>query len=206
LAGFDNLARQYEEKRFPPTRRLDLHGEGPGAARERALRWIQSFAHEEPGAELLLVVERGRGPGRPATPVRREVERLLDDLEGRLIAWWQEFAEGSLALRISEDPRMHRFSEPAPPPPEDGRTPETAGAALLSVQADIPDELLDLAERIAELRRTREGISVGLLDVVLRRVWIEAQAEAMGRGVDFDDALELLLEEERARALDEPEF
>jgi hypothetical protein len=63
VAGLHDLAREYEAQRFPPTRRLDLHAEGPQVARDRALHWIQSFAHEQPGAELLLIVERG---GRPA--------------------------------------------------------------------------------------------------------------------------------------------
>lgn len=203
MGGFGELAREYEARRFPPTRRLDLHGDGPGVARDRALRWIQSFAHEEPGSELLLIVERGHGRRRPPTPVRREVEKLLEGLEGRLIDWWQEFAEGSLALRVSDDPRMHPFAEPAPPPPDEGRTPETAGAAMPPPEADIPEELLGLAERAAELRRDREGLSVGLLEVVLRRVWIEAQAEAMSREIGFGEALERILEAEQARAAEE---
>jgi hypothetical protein len=203
LAGFGDLAREYEAKRFPPTRRLDLHGEGPMAARERALHWIQSFAHEEPGAELLLIVERGRGARRDPTAVRVEVEKLLRKLEGRLIDWWQIFEQGSLALKISDEPRMHPFEAPAAPPPDDGRTPETAGAALVEVQNDIPGELLELAESAAELRRTREEISVGLIDVVLRRVWIEAQADAMRREVGFEDALRRILSEERKQLRDE---
>ena len=203
MGGFGELARDYEARRFPPTRRLDLHGDGPGVARERALKWIQSFAHEEPGSELLLIVERGHGRRRPPTPVRREVEKLLVDLEGRLIDWWQEFAEGSLALRISDDPRMHPFGEPPAPRPDEGRTPETAGEAMIAPELDIPGELLGLAERAAELRRDREGLSVGLLEVVLRRIWIEAQADAMSLEIGFGEALERILEAEQARAAEE---
>ena len=204
MAGLGDLAREYEARRFPPARRLDLHGEGPLAARERALRWIQSYAHEEPGQELLLIVERGRRPGRPPTPGRGAVERLLHELQGRLIDWWQIFGEGSLALRIAADPRMHPFGPEAPDDPRDeGRTPETAGAAVLATHHDIPDELMGTASRAAELRRQREGLSVGLLDVVLRRIWIEAQAEAMGKRIDFAKALERILEEERRRAAEE---
>ena len=54
MARLDDLAREYEARRFPPTRRLDVHGEGPTAARDRALRWIQMHAHENPGTERLL--------------------------------------------------------------------------------------------------------------------------------------------------------
>ena len=204
MAGLGDLAREYEARRFPPTRRLDLHGEGPLAARERALRWIQSYAHEEPGQELLLIVERGRRPGRPPTPVRVAVERLLQELQGRLIDWWQVFGDGSLALRIAADPRMHPYgAEPRHDPRDEGRTPETAGAAVLATHHDIPEELMGIASRAAELRRHREGLSVGLLDVVLRRVWIEAQAEAMGKRIDFDRALERILAEERRKAAEE---
>jgi hypothetical protein len=204
VAGFGELAREYEARRFPPTRRLDLQAEGPVSARDRALRWIQSRAHEAPGEEVLLIVERGRRPGRPATPVRLAVERLLQELEGRLIDWWQVFGEGSLAVRIADDPRMHPYAEePVPDPGDEGRTPETAGTALLALHHDIPEELLGIAERAAELRRTREGISVRMLDAVLRRIWIEAQAEAMSRRIDFGVALEEILEREREQALEE---
>lgn len=203
MSGFGDLAREYEAKRFPPTRQLDVHGDGPGAARDRALRWIQSFAHEEPGVELLLVVERGRGRSQRPGPVRLAVEKLLRELEGRLIDWWQVFGDGSLAVRVAAEPRM--WSEPdAPPEPrDDGRTPETAGVGLLALGHDIPDELLDLAARAAELRRTREGISVGMTDAILRRIWIEAQADAMTRRVDFGEALESILAEELALAAEE---
>lgn len=195
MVEWRDLSREYEARRFPEARRLDLHGEGPATARERALRWIQSYAHEEPGQELLLIVERGRGPGRPPTPVRRSVERLLVELQGRLVEWWQDFGTGGLALRISDHPQM--VLPPSTPTVEgEGRTPETAGAGLLAVQHDIPEELLGLATRIAEMRRDREGLSLGLMDVVLRRVWIEAQASAMGERIDFDAALDRLLEHE----------
>lgn len=199
MAEWRDLSREYEARRFPDSRRLDLHGEGPAMARQRALQWIQSYAHEEPGQELLLIVERGRGPGRPPTPVRREVERLLLDLQGRLVDWWQDFGTGGLALRISTHPQM-LAGEVAAPRHGDGRTPETAGAALLAVRHDIPDELLDLANRVAEARRDRESLSMGLMDVVLRRVWIEAQASAMGERITFEEALEQLMEEELRRS------
>lgn len=203
MSGFGDLAREYEAKRFPPTRQLDVHGDGPGVARDRALRWIQSFAHEEPGVELLLVVERGRGRSRRAGPVRIAVEQLLRELEGRLIEWWQVFGDGSLAVRVAAEPRMWSEPGPSPEPRDDGRTPETAGVGLLALGHDIPDELLDLAARAAELRRTREGISVGMTDAILRRIWIEAQADAMTRRVDFSEALESILAEERALAAEE---
>jgi hypothetical protein len=199
MADFRELAREYERRRFPIRRQLDLQAEGPGTARDRALRWIQSFAHEEPGAELLIIVERGARPGKPPGPVRRAVEKLLVELDGRLIRWWQPFGDGSLALRLAEDPRLLR--EAVPPAIEgDGRTEETAGAAVLAAHHDIPAELMPLASTVAELRRDRERLSVGLLDVVLRRVWIDAQAEAMTHRVEFRAALESLLARERARA------
>jgi hypothetical protein len=199
MADFNQLAREYERRRFPERRRLDLQAEGPATARERALLWIQSRAHEEPGEQLLLIVERGRRPGRPAGPVRQAVEQLLREQEGRLISWWQPFGDGSLALRLADDPRITPLpSQPAPLQGE-GRTPETAGTAILALHHDIPDDLLPLASRIAEIRRDRERISVGLLDVVLRRIWIEAQAEAMTSRISFRDALEALLEAERSR-------
>jgi hypothetical protein len=204
VMGFDELAREYEARRFPPRRRLDLQAEGPQTARDRALRWIQSFAHEEPGEELLLIVERGGRPGRPAGPIRRAVEQLLGELQGRLIEWWQPFGDGSLALRLSAEPRLTPFGgELADGPEGEGRTAETAGTALLAVHHDIPPELADLAARVAEQRRGREGLSVGLLPVVLRRVWIEAQADAMERRTDFETALGRLLERERELALEE---
>jgi hypothetical protein len=202
MADWRDLSREYEARRYPEARRLDLHGEGPAAARERALQWIQSHAHEEPGQELLLIVERGRRPGRPPGPVRKAVERLLVELQGRLIEWWQDFGTGALAVRIADEPSM-LLQGAAKPVQTDGRTPETSGAALLEVQHDIPQELLELAMRIAEARRDRERLSVGLMDVVLRRVWIEAQAEAMGERIGFDEALEGLLERERRLTRDQ---
>jgi hypothetical protein len=203
MGGFRDLAREYEARRFPLRRQLDLQAEGPSTARERALRWIQSFAHEEPGEELLLIVERGSRPGRPPGPVRRAVERLLQELDGRLIIWWQPFGDGSLALRLADEPSFLAREEPVLLPGGEGRTAETAGTAVLALHHDIPDELLPLASSIAELRRTREEISVGLLDVVLRRIWIEAQAEAMTSRVSFRAALESLLALERRRAVEE---
>ena len=204
MAGLHDLAREYEARRFPPTRRLDLHAEGPQVARERALHWIQSFAHEQPGEELLLIVERGGRPGRPGGPVRVAVEKLLEELRGKLIDWWQSFGPGSLAVRVSALPRMDAAGPARAAEREgEGRTPETAGAALLAVHHDIPDELLDAAGRAAELRRVREGISVGLLDVVMRRIWIETQAAAMDERISFEDALARILDDERARVLEE---
>lgn len=204
MKGFRELAREYEQRRFPIRRRLDIQAEGPATARDRVLRWIQSFAHEEPGEELLLIVERGTRPGRAPGPVWRSVERLLEELQGRLIQWWQPFGDGSIAVRLADEPRLTPF-EPDQLPDEvaDGRTPETAGTALHAVHHDIPDELLPTAGRVAELRRNREGLSVGLLDVVLRRVWIDAQAEAMTNRVSFHRALEMLLHAERARSFHE---
>jgi hypothetical protein len=202
MASFRDLAREYEARRFPLRRQLDLQAEGPSTARERALRWIQSFAHEEPGEELLLIVERGSRPGRPSGPVRRSVEKLLRELDGRLISWWQPFGDGSLALRLADDPSLLAGERARAEPEREGRTEETAGAAVLALHHDIPDELLPLASTIAEMRRTREEISVGLLDVVLRRIWIEAQAEAMTDRVSFRAALEGILAAERRRAVE----
>lgn len=202
MTRLNELSREYEARHFPPTRRLDLQAEGPESARARALRWIQTFAHEQPGAELLLVVERGRRPGSRKTPVRQAVEALLNELNGGLIDWWQPFAEGSLALRISLDPRRVR-AEPPRTLQGEGRTPETAGARYLAPQADIPPELLPLAERVAELRRTREGLGVGLTDVVLKGIWIEVQARAMGERVPFEEALRELLAIEQARVYED---
>ena len=180
---------------------MDLQGEGPQTARERALRWIQSFAHEQPGADLLLVVERGRGR---KGPVRVAVEKLLDELTGGLIEWWQPFAEGSLALRIARDPRRTPLAGPAPTPKGEGRTPETAGAKYLSPLEDIPPELLDVATRAAELRRMREGLAPSVLEVVLRGIWITAQARAFDEGVTWAQALRETLDDEM-RALYEDE-
>jgi len=196
------LSREYEARHFPPTRRLDLQGEGPETARQRALRWIQSFAHEQPGADLLLIVERARRPEGRKGPVRASVEKLLEELKGGLIDWWQPFAEGSLALRVSADP--HRWGAPSSRPhdPTEGRTDETAGRAYLHPEADIPEDLLPLARHAAELRRTREGQAVGLLEVVLREIWIEAQAAAMTERIDWERALRAIASREEARMLE----
>lgn len=195
----NELSREYEERHYPPTRRLDLQGEGPATARQRALRWIQSFAHEQPGADLLLVVERGRRPGARKGPVRAAVERLLDELTGHLLDGWHPFAEGSLAVRVARDPRWSAAPAAAPPDPGDGRSDETAGRGYLAPEDDIPPELLPLARRAAELRRTREGQAVGLADVVLREVWIEAQAAAMHAGTGWEEELAALAGREEAR-------
>ncbi|HEU0300098.1 MAG TPA: hypothetical protein VFR37_11600 [Longimicrobium sp.] len=196
------LSREYEARHYPPTRRLDLQGEGPETARQRALRWIQSFAHEQPGADLLLIVERARRSGGRKGPIRAAVEKLLDELNGGLIDWWQPFAEGSIAVRVSADPHRYRPPGPRREPPGEGRTDETAGRAYLHPEADIPEELLPLARQVAELRRTREGQAVGLLDVVLREIWIEAQAAAMHDRTDWETALAAIARRERERMLD----
>lgn len=196
----NELSREYEARRYPPTRRLDLQGEGPDTARQRALRWIQSFAHEQPGADLLLIVERARRDRKG--PIRAAVEKLLDELNGGLIDWWSPFAEGSIAVRVSADPHRYRPPGPRREDPGEGRTDETAGRAYLHPEADIPEALLPLARQAAEMRRTREGQAVGLLDVVLREIWIEAQAAAMHDRTDWETALTALARQEQARMLD----
>ncbi|HEV2131427.1 MAG TPA: hypothetical protein VGR27_10015 [Longimicrobiaceae bacterium] len=199
MAQLNDLSREYEARRFPQAQRLDVHGEGPEAARQRALQWIQSHAHEAPGSELLLVVERGRM--RRASPVRQAVEKLLGELTGGLIEWWQPFGPGSLVVRISLDPRLRRLPvAKVPVRGDEGRTPETANPAGLAPDRDIPPELLPLARRTAELRRTREGLAVSLLELVLRRIWIEAQAAAMSERISFEDALQRIRAREEALA------
>jgi hypothetical protein len=195
VTKLNELAREYEARHFPPTRRLDVQNEGPQTVRDRVLRWVQSFAHEQPGADLLLVVQRGR---HRKGPVLLEVEKLLDELTGALIEWWQPFHEGSVALRIARDPRRVPAAK-APRPVGEGRTPETAGTKYLSPLADIPPELLPIATRAAELRRTREGLMAGVAEVVLGGIWNEAQARAFTEGVSWERALRESLEaEERA--------
>jgi hypothetical protein len=199
----NDLAREYEARHYPPTRRLDLQAEGPETARARALRWIQTFAHEQPGTHLLLIVERGRKAASRKGPVRASVEALLDELTGGLIAWWQPFAEGSIAVRVADEPRRWAAAAPPAEPEGEGRTDETAGRRHLDPRADVPPELLGLALRVAETRRDREGQPPGVTDVVLREVWIEAQARAMSEETDWEDALNHILREEHARILDE---
>ena len=53
------------------------------------------------------------------------------------------------------------------------------------------------------MRRTREGLGLALLDVVLRELWIQAQTDAMTRGVGFEDALLALEEAERQQMYEE---
>lgn len=197
MARLNELSRDYEARHFPPTRRLDLQAEGPRSAPQRALRWIQTWAHEEPGAELLLVLERGSG-GRSG--VRAAVEAMLDRQEGGLIDWWQPFTSGTVALRIAEDPRMvRRKVVESAPEPDEGRTEETSGPAYVAPERDIPADLLPQAERLAEMRRAREGLSPALMEVVLRRVWIDAQAEAMTAEIGWAEALARLVRRETAR-------
>jgi len=196
MVRLNQLMREYERARFPADRRLDLHGEGPGTARERALRWIQSRAHEAPGEELLLIVERAVRPGRAPSPVANSVSALLRDLDGRLIEWWQPFTPGTLALRLARHPDLREPRGARREPASDGRTPETAGAARPPARDDIPSELLPSATRAAELRIEREGLSQRVLDVVLREVWIEAQGIAMERRLSFASAIVRLVEEE----------
>lgn len=200
LAGLRDLLREYERTRYPNDRRLDLHGEGPLTARERALHWIRSRAHEEPGQELLLIVQRGGIPGMAPGPVEVEVRQLLDELQGRLIEWWQPFAPGSLALRIAALPRMDGRRVPVSVPVGDGRTEETAGSAWPEAREDIPGDLLDLATLATQRRLDREGLSARIFDVVLREVWIEAQALAMDRRIGFAEALEMVREDEIRRS------
>ena len=204
MTRWNELLREYEARRFPPARRLDLHAEGPLAARERALKWIQSFAHEQPGTELLLVIERGGRAGRGTNPVRKAVEGLLEHLSGKLIERWQPFGPGSIALVVSAEPTMRPPRASPRKLKGEGRTEETAGAAPLTPEADIPPDLLPLARRAAELRRTRESLALSLLDVLLRRVWIDAQAAAMGEEISLELALQRIVraEEERAYELD----
>lgn len=203
MAHWNDLSREYETRRYPPTRRLDVQGEGPETARQRVLRWIQSFAHEQPGADLLLVVERGRGARHGA--VRLSIEKLLAELQGGLIEWWAPFGDGSLALRVSLDPRMQRIAERRIEPEGEGRTEETAGAAYVRPQDDIPPELLPLAGRAAELRRVREGLPVGVTEVIMRRLWIEAQAAAMTARTSWEDALRNIVQGEEARMFENDE-
>lgn len=198
--------REYEIRHFPLSRQLDLHGDGPRAARERALRWIQSFAHENPGEELLLIAERGNRPGTAPGPVRRALEALLAELDGKLIDWWQPFGSGSLALRLSDEPSVLPKLSLVKEPVGEGRTNDTAGAALIDPEDDIPHDILPLIERAAELRRTREGISLGLIPLLVRRLWIEAQAYSMSESVDFNAGAEWVLEQERRAEEEDFEF
>lgn len=195
----NELAREYENQRYPPTRRLDLQGEGPDTARQKALRWIQSYAHEQPGADLLLIVERARRVGGRIGPIRATIEKLLGELQGGLVDWWQPFAEGSLAVRVAADPRRWGKAPPVPDDLSEGRSDETAGRAYLHPEADIPEPLIHIARRAAELRRTRESQPVGVSEVVLREVWMEAQAAAFTDRITWEAALRAILaHEERA--------
>jgi hypothetical protein len=198
-----DLMREYERSRYPADRRLDVQAEGPQTARERVLQWIQSRAHEEPGGDFLLIVSRGGRPGAAPGAVETEVRRLLEELEGRLVEWWQPFAPGSLAVRLAAEPSMFRAAQPAKVDTGDGRTRDTAGAARPLPVHDIPPDLFATVQRVAELRIEREGLSSRVLDVFLREVWNEAQVRAMEDRVSFGSALECALEEELQVRLDE---
>jgi hypothetical protein len=204
LAGLNELMREYERARYPEDRRLDLHGEGPRVARERALQWIQSRAHESPGDELLLILHRSRRVARTLSPVETAVRDLLDDLTGKLIDWWQPFAPGSVALRIAHAPSLlpthpgHRRDAGSTTGDESG-----AETGFVSPLRDIPPELLERARRAAQIRLDREGLSIRLEEVMLREIWIEAQALAMERRVSFEAAVDLLLARELERYQEE---
>jgi hypothetical protein len=199
MRDLTGLARSYEDRRFPPARRLDLQAEGPEMARGRALRWIESVAHEEPGVELLLILERRAGPVRTGS-VRSAVEALLDDLTGRLLDWWEPFGPGSLVVRVSSSPdRFRRVAERDPRPGPAARFEEAAATGWVEPREDIPADLLPTAERIAELRRQREGLSPGLVDVMLQQIWVEVQALAMDESISFELALEEVLGREEER-------
>lgn len=194
--------RAYEARHFPAAYRLDLHAEGPQGARRRALRWIELMAHEHPGDEVLMVVERGGQVRRESGPVRLEVEALLEELNGALIDGWQRFGTDGVAVRISRDP--DRFREPEestePEVPEGRDKPEP----MIDPTGDIPRELQAMVRRGAELRRMREGHGVALMDTLMRRIWISAQAAAMSGEGTVESALATLVKgEERATYLDD---
>jgi hypothetical protein len=202
LAGLHDLMREYERARYPEHRRLDLQAEGLATARDRALQWIQSRAHEEPGQDLLIIVSRSGRPGNKVSPLETEVRSLLEELQGKLIGWWEPFAPGSLAIRIADVPDMRPRRDPDPGSRGEGRTDETSGAAPLSPQRDIPPQLLEIAIRIADKRIEREGLNPGIRDVVLREIWTEAQALAMERGIDFAAGLGRIMDSEIDKSYD----
>lgn len=198
-----DLMREYERSRYPADRRLDVQAEGPQTARERVLQWIQYRAHEEPGADLLVIVSRGTRPGALPTRVEAEVRKLLDELEGRLIEWWQPFAPGSLAVHLAAEPSMLRTTRTVQSGPGEGRTPETAGAARPTPGQDIPPDLFDRVQAVAELRIEKEGLSSRVMDVLLREVWTEIQVRAMEERLTFETVVDSVLEEERQVRFDE---
>jgi len=202
LVGIKDLMREYERARFPVNRRLDVHAEGPQVARERALHWIQSMAHERPGEELLLIVDRVAAGGRSASPVGAAIRELLQQLVGGLIDWWQPFAAGSIALRIASNPQMNTRIR-SRNDDEDERAAAISGKVQPPPAVDIPPELLEMARGTAALRIFREELSIGLEDVILREVWIEAQTLAMERRMTFAEALDLVNREEKARTTDD---
>lgn len=199
MRDLSRLARSYEERRFPPSRRLDLQAEGPDVARGRALRWIESVAHEDPGAELLLILERRAGPPRKGS-LRSSVEGLLDELTGRLLDWWEPFGPGSLVVRVSSSPdRFRQVAERKPRTTAAERLDDAGASGWVEPREDIPAELLPAVERIAEARRQREGLSLGLMDVVLHQIWLEVQALAMDERLSFELALAEVLRGEEER-------
>jgi hypothetical protein len=131
--------------------------------------------------------------------VRVSVEKLLEELLGGLVEWWQPFADGSLALRVARDPRRWGAARAAQGAGGGRAHSETAGAAYVPAEDDIPEEILPLARRVAEMRRTREGLGVPLLGVVMRQLWIQAQATAMSERVSFEDALTRIMRDEERR-------
>jgi hypothetical protein len=61
-----------------------------------------------------------------------------------------------------------------------------------------------LVRRGAELRRMREGHGVALMDTLMRRIWIAAQAAAMSGEGTVEHTLGALVEaEERATYLED---
>lgn len=202
MTNLSELLREYERKRYPPARRLDIQRESPESAADRALHWIQSRAHETPGADLLLVVDRGISPGTEPRAVERHVRKLLDRLKGRLIDWWEPFTPGTLALRLAVEPVWEVPRQRKEPDPI-GRTAETAGSARPDIEKDVPPELWDAVSRVAGLRVEREGHSIRLKPVISREVWIEAQAIAMDRRLSFGDALQELYQAELEMASEE---
>ena len=187
--------QEYEDSRFSAHQRLDLQAEGPRQAGERLLHWIQSRSHEDPGSELLVIARRGGTPGSDPVPVEREVERVLRQVDRKLIDWWHPMTPGSFALKVSDDPQM-ALKRRVKVLQDDGRTADTLSAAGPDPDTDIPPDLLELARSVALLRIEREELSAGVQQLILREIWVEAQALAMEERLSFGDALGRLKKEE----------